>query len=213
MVAAQWAKGTSLYGDYWVDRLPGLIMLFQLAHVAGGPIGLRLLGAACVGSSVLLAAGLASAALRADGRFARGSRVVVIGAAATAAAFLVSPLFGATEVDGEILAVPFVLAGLTATLTAYRSTLAATRWWIAAGALAVAAAAVKQTCSRSSWLLACFSSRQRAEVPAPPPGPRWHSEPAPPSAHWRCSAGLRSTARARQASGTQSSRSASRPPP
>ena len=64
MVAAQWAKGTSLYGDYWVDRPPLLIMLFQLAHLAGGPIGLRLLGAACVGSSVLLAAALARAALR-----------------------------------------------------------------------------------------------------------------------------------------------------
>lgn len=148
MVAAQWAKGTSLYGDYWVDRPPLLITMFQLAHLAGGPIGLRILGAACVGSSVLLAAALARAALRLDDRFARGSRVVVIGATATAAAFLVSPLFGATEVDGEILAVPLVLAGLTAALTAYRSayrsSLASTCWWTAAGALAVAAAAVKQ---------------------------------------------------------------------
>jgi hypothetical protein len=69
---------------------------------------------------------------------------VVIGAAATAAAFLVSPLFGASEVDGEILAVPFVLAGLTAALTAFGSVRRATWWWLAAGALAVAAAAVKQ---------------------------------------------------------------------
>jgi hypothetical protein len=148
MVAAQWAKGTSLYGDYWVDRPPLLIMLFQLAHLTGRPIGLRLLGAACVGSSVLLAAALARAALRLEGRHARGSRAAVIGAAATAAVFLVNPLFGATEVDGELLAVPFVLAGLTAALTAYRSAYSATRgatwWWMAAGALAVAAAAVKQ---------------------------------------------------------------------
>jgi len=144
MVAAQWAKGTSLYGGYWVDRPPLLIMMFQLAHLAGGPIGLRLLGAACVGSSVLLAAALAGAALRLEHRIARGSRVAVIGAAATASVFLVSPLFGATEVDGELLAVPFVLAGLTAALTAYRSTRGAIWWWIAAGALAVAAAAVKQ---------------------------------------------------------------------
>jgi len=144
MVAAQWAKGTSLYGDYWVDRPPLLIMLFQLADLAGGPIGLRLLGAAWVGSSVLLAAALARAALRLDAPFARASRVAVIGAAATAAVFLVSPLFGATEVDGELLAAPLVLAGLTAALTAYRSTRAATWWWAVAGALAVAAAAVKQ---------------------------------------------------------------------
>jgi hypothetical protein len=148
MVAAQWSNGASLYGDYWVDRPPLLIMLFQLAHLAGGPIGLRLLGAACVGSSVLLAAALARAVLRLEDHSVRGSRSVVICAAATAAAFLVSPLFGATEVDGEILAVPFVLAGLTAALTAYRSghrsTRTATWGWMAAGALAVAAAAVKQ---------------------------------------------------------------------
>ena len=42
MKAAQWAEGTSLYGNFWVDRPPLLIMLFQLAHLAGGPIGLRL---------------------------------------------------------------------------------------------------------------------------------------------------------------------------
>lgn len=144
MVAAQWTNGTSLYGDYWVDRPPLLIMLFQLAHLAGGPIGLRLLGATCVGSSVFLAATLARAALRLEERVAGVSRVVVVGAAATAATFLVSPLFGATEVDGEILAVPFVLAGLTAALAAYRSTSAAAWRWSAAGALAVAAAAVKQ---------------------------------------------------------------------
>src|SRR4051812_19371829 len=105
MVAAQWSKGTSLYGDYWVDRPPLLITLFQLAHLAGGPIGLRLLGAACVGSCVLLAAALARAALRLEGRLASSAPTAVIGAAATAAAFLVTPLFGATEVDGEILAV------------------------------------------------------------------------------------------------------------
>ena len=65
MVAAQWATGTSLYGDYWVDRPPLLIMLFQLADQAGADrSALRLLGDVSVGSSVLLAAALARAAIR-----------------------------------------------------------------------------------------------------------------------------------------------------
>ena len=46
LVAQQWHPGTSLYGDYWVDRPPGLIALFGLAP---GPTGLRLLGPASAG--------------------------------------------------------------------------------------------------------------------------------------------------------------------
>lgn len=165
MVAAQWGPGASLYGNYWVDRPPLLITLFSLAHHlggladqgsgVGGAVALRLVGAACVGTSVLLAAALARAVVRLDrgaGHVsARLSRFVVVGAAATAATFLVSPMFGAGEVDGEILAVPFVLAGLTAAFRAYASVRSAGRsgagsaaWWATAGVLAVAAGGVKQ---------------------------------------------------------------------
>ncbi|HET8716363.1 MAG TPA: hypothetical protein VFM50_01325 [Nocardioidaceae bacterium] len=128
LLASQWQPGTSLYGDYWVDRPPVLVMLFGLADALGGLTGLRGLGMVCVAASVLLAAALpaALAAARApeshraadrasdgasDGSTGRArDRAGVLTALATAA-LLCSPLFGALEVDGELLAVPWVLAG------------------------------------------------------------------------------------------------------
>ena len=118
MVAAQWAPGSSLYGNYWVDRPPLIVGLYQLADLlGGGPVGLRLLGAAWVGMAVVLAAVLG----RVAGRLGdpRTPRLSPVWPAATAAVFLVSPMFGASEVDGELLAVPFVLAGITAVLKAH----------------------------------------------------------------------------------------------
>jgi hypothetical protein len=144
MVARQWAPARSLYGAYWVDRPPLLITLFQLAGaIGGGAVGLRLLGAACVGAAVLLAAALARTVTRIGDRPAQPGRVVTR-ATATAAVFLVSPLFGVSEVDGELLALPFVLAGLVAALRAHAGGRAALGWWAVAGALGVCAAAVKQ---------------------------------------------------------------------
>ena len=129
MVAAQWGPGTSLYGDYWVDRPPLLIGLFQLADLAGGAVALRVLGMLAVAVSVLLAGKL--------GRLlAPGRPVAAVAASATAAIFLATPFFGTSEVNGELLALPFVLGGLVAL---------ARRWWALAGVLAVAAAAVKQS--------------------------------------------------------------------
>ena len=129
MVAGQWGPGTSLYGDYWVDRPPLLIGLFQLADLGGGAIALRLLGMVAVVVSVLLAGEL--------GRLlAPGRPVAAVAASATAAIFLATPFFGTSEVNGELLATPFVLGGLVAL---------GRRWWAAAGVLAVAAAAVKQS--------------------------------------------------------------------
>ena len=137
LVAAQWGPGSSLYGNYWVDRPPLLIGLFRLADLAGGVVALRLLGVAAVIGSVLLAAHLGRVAVspRAGGY-----------AAATAAVFMSTPLFGATEVDGELLAVPFVLVGLVAVHHAWSSHRQGTAalWWAGAGAAGVGAALVKQ---------------------------------------------------------------------
>ena len=47
-VAGQWAPGSSLYGDYWVDRPPLLIGLFALADGLGGALALRVLGLVAV---------------------------------------------------------------------------------------------------------------------------------------------------------------------
>lgn len=130
VVAHQWGPGTSLYGDYWVDRPPLLITLFRLADLAGGTVGLRLLGLVAV-----LAAMLAASRLGAHLAGAQGAGI----AAAVVAVFGSTPLFGTREVNGELLALPFVMAGILLVVTATRS-----RAWIAAGACAVAAAAVKQ---------------------------------------------------------------------
>jgi len=140
MVAGQWHPGTSLYGDYWVDRPPLLIGLFQLADLGGGAVALRLLGILAVVVSVLLAARL--------GRILAPRRPAAeIAAAATAAVFLSTPFFGTTEVNGELLAVPFVLGGLVALVrgSAAATRSVALRWWAGAGVLAMSAAAIKQS--------------------------------------------------------------------
>ncbi len=171
MVAAQWSPGTSLYGDYWVDRPPLLVTLFELAGHLGGGVGLRLLGAASVGATVLIAAASARALTRLGGTTPRHPVAAAVCAAATAAVFLVSPLSGALEVDGELLAAPFVLAGLTAALTAYTARRQGLWWWTTAGVLAVAAAGVKQNMletfvAAAVLLLATARDRPRVAVRA-----------------------------------------------
>lgn len=144
-VAAQWASGGgSLYGDYWVDRPPLLIALHALAAALGGVVALRLIGIAAVVASVLLSARL----LRVATGIGAAGRVGVVQAApvVVAGAFLSTPLFGTTQVDGELLSVPFVLAGMLALMHGLRVPDVATAWrWMAvAGVAAVAAAMVKQ---------------------------------------------------------------------
>src|SRR4051794_19111088 len=56
MVGTGWHDGSSLYGDYWVDRPPLLIWITELA---GNLTGLRLLG---ILASVLTVLGIAWAA-------------------------------------------------------------------------------------------------------------------------------------------------------
>lgn len=136
MVAAQWHAGDSLYGDYWVDRPPVLIGLFWLANVLGGQFGLRALGLVAVATSVVLASQVGA-------QIAPRVRWAPVLTAGTAAAFLVSAQFGARMVNGELLAVPFVLAGVVACLHALAR--GRTLWWGAAGASAMAAALVKQS--------------------------------------------------------------------
>ncbi len=103
-VAGQWSPGGgSLYGHYWVDRPPLLIALYQLADLGGGLVALRLLGCIAAGATVLLAARTAATLA--------GPRAGAW-AAVAAAAMLVSPLMGSLEVNGELLAAPFVAGGI-----------------------------------------------------------------------------------------------------
>ncbi|TXL62934.1 glycosyltransferase family 39 protein [Aeromicrobium terrae] len=138
LVGGQWHAGSgSLYGSYWVDRPPLLIAVYRWAAQTGGLVSLRLVGCLAVVLVVVLSAYLA--------RRIAGPRAGCW-AAVAATAFLVSPLSGSREVNGELLAAPLVLVGMSAALTALmapnrtRVILAAA----GAGAAAVAALLVKQ---------------------------------------------------------------------
>jgi GT2 family glycosyltransferase len=135
-VAAQWHHGTSLYGDYWVDRPPLLILLFRMAALAGGEVPLRLLGTVATMVAVALAGLL--------GGLVTSRRIGPVLTAATALLLLDAPLFGGQIVNGELLAVPFVFAGLCCIVRASRPD-TALRWWAAAGAAGMAAGLVKQS--------------------------------------------------------------------
>ena len=67
MVGGQVGEGSSLYGDYWVDRPPLLVALFGLASLVGGAAGVRVLGLVAVVGTVL-AAGLLGGSSRRSGR-------------------------------------------------------------------------------------------------------------------------------------------------
>ncbi|QIG43646.1 hypothetical protein G5V58_13540 [Nocardioides anomalus] len=135
LVASQWHPGRSLYGPYWVDRPPLLLTVFDLAAHLGGAVALRLIGVLAVVASVLLADLL--------GRRAAPRRSLT--PAVVAAAFLSTPLFGTTMVNGELLAVPLVLSGLVALVRSWTATGAsALGWGAVAGVTAAAAALVKQ---------------------------------------------------------------------
>ncbi|WP_182524452.1 hypothetical protein [Nocardioides dongkuii] len=139
VVAAQWAEGSSLYGDYWVDRPPVLIGLFAIADALGGPWALRLMGVLAVVTSVLLAAAVGRLAVP------RARRAPLL-AAGAAAVLLATPLFGGGAVNGELLGTPFLLAGFAAALrsTAARSTATGLGWGVLAGVAGASAAMVKQ---------------------------------------------------------------------
>ena len=142
MVGQQWhAGGSSLYGDYWVDRPPLLISIFRVAAQLGGLVPLRLIG--CV-ATVAVVLGTAHVARRLGGPRAAAWAALVAGA------LCVSPLLGAQAVNGELLSAPFVVGGLVAVLAAvdqprdHRGDLRAS--WAAglAGALLMASLLVKQ---------------------------------------------------------------------
>ncbi|WP_157417270.1 hypothetical protein [Nocardioides sp. Iso805N] len=128
LAASQWHLGTSTYGAYFVDRPPLLMAIYAGADLLGGGLALRVIGVVAAAVAVLIA-----------GRI--GGRA----AAAAAAVFVITPLFGTGNVDGELLALPLVLGGLlmlVRALTPAEPHLG--RVAAAAGVLAMAAVLVKQ---------------------------------------------------------------------
>ena len=137
-VASQWhVGGSSLYGNYWVERPPLLIGFFRLADLAGGMEALRVIGALLAAATVVL---LADTARRAFGwPAARWT-------ALAAAALLVSPLAGSQAVNGELLALPFLAIGFRLAAEAVLSAdpLSARGAALGTGTAAVLALLVKQ---------------------------------------------------------------------
>ncbi len=133
-IAQNWADGHgSLYGAYWVDRPPLLVGLFKIA-VLGGDRGVRVLGA--------LAAVVLVVAIALLGRAAAGPRAGRI-AGLLAAVLTGSVSIGAVFTPGELLAVVPSTLSVLCLILAHRSRQA--RFVFAAGALAVAAALIKQS--------------------------------------------------------------------
>lgn len=139
MIGGQLGDGSSLYGDYWVDRPPLLLALFGLASLAGDAAGVRVLGLLAVVSTVL-AAGLLG---RLVAPHLHWAAVATAGVAAVAAS---SRMLGAGLVNGEALAVPLVLLGLCAVVAALRQRRDRGVFLLAcaAGLLGAAAVLVKQ---------------------------------------------------------------------
>ena len=140
LVASQWRPGTSLYGNYWVDRPPVLIAIFDLAARLGGAVPLRLIGVLAVVVSILLAGLLGRLASPLPARHSTWLPAVA------AATMLSMPLFDTGEVNGELLAVPLVLAGAVGVVSCVRTprTTRAWVWGALGGAAATSAALVKQ---------------------------------------------------------------------
>lgn len=130
------APGSSLYGYYRVDR-PLLITIFRAAALLGGAVPLRLIG---IAAAVITDLAVAHAA-----KTLAGPRAAT-GAAIVASAFQISPRSGAVEVNGELLAAPFIAIDIAGTLTMLTtpSTRRALGAAVLAGAACLLAVLVKQ---------------------------------------------------------------------
>ena len=133
-IAQHWSQaGSSLYGNYWIDRPPLLLVLFKLA-VLGGDLGVRFLG--------ILAAGALVVAVALVTRTIAGERAGRV-AALVAAVLSGSVAIHAVYTPGELLAVVPSTFSVLCLLRVLRRGRA--RWLIGAGVLAVSAALIKQS--------------------------------------------------------------------
>ena len=163
LVARHGDTGSYLYGQLWVDRPPLLILAFGLIAPFGAT-GVHLL-ASLSSAFFVLAAGWAGWAAR-GGTAARWSAIA-------AAALSASSLMGSQELDGELLAIPFVMVACAATLHAVyrsRSKFSSIAFAITGGAAGSAALLVKQNFAEglvfglvllAAHLAACRGKRRR----------------------------------------------------
>lgn len=138
LLSSQWSDaGSSLYGDYWVDRPPLLLMLFRVADFFGGVLALRIFGTLIAVFCVVV--------LHSTAKRVLGDRAAAF-TAVTAGALLATPMYGAIDVNGELFSLPFVVVGLRMALEAVlaEDERTARISAVLAGMAAVAALLVKQ---------------------------------------------------------------------
>lgn len=161
LVARQWHTGGEfLYGDYFVDRPPLLLLIFKVASLTDWDQAIRVLAIPFV--LVFVVAGWRAGTLVGGRTGGRWSALV-------AAAVMCSPGLAAEQADGELFGAAVVMASLAMALTAWHagSPQLRLRSACAAGALAAAAPLIKQNLLEGLLLVACltFLGRRRQDEP------------------------------------------------
>jgi 4-amino-4-deoxy-L-arabinose transferase-like glycosyltransferase len=171
LIARQWHTGGEfLYGDYFVDRPPLLLLLFRVASLTEWDQAIRVVAIPFVLLFVL--AGWRAGSLLAGPAGGRWAALV-------AAALMCSPGLAADQADGELFGAAFVMVSIALALSAWNADAPVRRLWSAgaAGAVAAAAPLVKQNLLEGLLFLAALvvfafrdqhpSARRRAVLVAP----------------------------------------------
>lgn len=139
LIARQWHTGGEfLYGDYFVDRPPLLMLIFKVASLTEWDQAIRVLAIPFVVSFVL--AGWRAGTLLAGPAGGRWAAVV-------AAGIMCSPGLAAEQADGELFGACLVMVAIALALSAWYADSRGPRLYcaVAAGAVAAAAPLIKQS--------------------------------------------------------------------
>ena len=148
LAARQWHTGGEfLYGDYFVDRPPLLMLIFKVAALTDWDPAIRVLAIPFV--VVFVLAGWRAGTLLAGPAGGRWAAVV-------AAGIMCSPGLAAEQADGELFGAALVMAAIALALSAWNAEPPARRLGLAgaAGAVAAAAPLVKQSLLEGLLLIA-----------------------------------------------------------
>ncbi|WP_141137609.1 hypothetical protein [Blastococcus mobilis] len=148
LIARQWHTGGEfMYGDYFVDRPPLLMLIFKIASLTEWDQAIRVLAIPFV--LLFVVAGWRAGTLLGGPAGGRWAAVV-------AAGIMCSPALAAEQSDGELFGASLVMAALALALSAWHADSRRARlWWaIAAGAVAAAAPLIKQSLLEGLLLLA-----------------------------------------------------------
>jgi hypothetical protein len=139
MVARQWhGEGPFLYGDYWVDRPPVLMLIFRVASLFEADGVIRLLAVPFALLFILAAARVG---------WLLGGVTPARLATLVSAALVATPATGADQASGELFAASLVMVAITVLLEAHYRDSTRARFGLAlvAGVLGAAAPLVKQS--------------------------------------------------------------------